>query len=298
MIVRRSDLPLKNDAASRFLPPLFALLVFVAALALAAMMVLNGMITRWERDASGTLTIQVMPDPTDKTGETRTLERVETVLALVRATPGVASAQALAREDMLRLLEPWLGVSDTLRDLPLPRLIDVTLVSGAHIDAKALHAELAQTIPGTSVEDHRVWLSKLLRLGRTIEALGGGVLILIGIATAAAAIFVTRTGLAIHREVIEVLHLIGAQDDYIARQFGARAFSLGLRGGLLGLLGMAVPVLLAVAAAAHEMQGGLIPDLWLAPWHWVLLISLPVLVALLSWLTARLTVHAALADFV
>jgi cell division transport system permease protein len=95
-----------------------------------------------------------------------------------------------------------------------------------------------------------------------------------------------------------VLHLIGARDRYIARQFARQALDLGLRGGLVGLL-LTVATLIGIghAGAATQLFGEhvrLLPALELAPWHWLVLALLPVAAALIANLTARLTVLRAL----
>ena len=46
--------------------------------------------------------------------------------------------------------------------------------------------------------------------------------------------FATRGAMAGNREIIEVLHFVGAADSYISRQFQAHFLRLGLRGGLIG----------------------------------------------------------------
>ena len=97
-----------------------------------------------------------------------------------------------------------------------------------------------------------------------------------------------------HGEVIQVLHLTGAQDDYVARQFAEHAFVLGLRGGLFGL-SLAVPALMAVAWMARQIEGGFLPDLSLPLFGWVAIALLPAAAALLAMLTARLTVHRTVA---
>ena len=58
---------------------------------------------------------------------------------------------------------------------------------------------------------------------------------LIAGAAAATVMVATRASLAVHRETIELLHLIGAQDGFVARAFARRALGMGLRGGLIGL---------------------------------------------------------------
>src|SRR3546814_5129324 len=53
----------------------------------------------------------------------------------------------------------------------------------------------------------------------TIRLVAMILVVLIALAAVAAIVFVTRAGLAIHRPVIDLLHLIGATDAYVARQF-------------------------------------------------------------------------------
>jgi cell division transport system permease protein len=293
MFARRSDLPLKNDATSRFLPWLVALMVFLAAIGIAAVFVLGSLVDRWDRDVAGTLTVQIAP-ALGEGGAVGTQERVDKAVELLLATPGVLSARALTQSELVGLVEPWLGNSDLVGDLPLPQLVDVSLEPGAGVDVDALARRLTQAIPGVSVDDHRIWLSRLVHLSRTIEWFAAGTLGLICLVTALTVVYATRTGMAVHGEIIEVLHLTGAQDDYIARQFAERTFMLGLRGGVVGV-GAAVPVLAAIAVSARQLEGGFLPELALPLTGWLLIALLPAVAAVLAMASARLTVHRTLA---
>ncbi|HSV29747.1 MAG TPA: FtsX-like permease family protein, partial [Candidatus Omnitrophota bacterium] len=208
--------------------------------------------------------------------------------------PGITAARALDKHQTLALLEPWLGSADVVRDLPLPRLVDVTVDAEARIDLGALSDRLGKAVPGATLDDHRVWLSRLIGLSRTVEWMALGIVVLIGSVTAGTVVYATRTGMAVHHGVIEVLHLIGAHDDYIARQFADRAFTLGFAGGMLGLA-MAVPALTAIGWAAKRLEGGFVPSLSLPLFGYVAIGLLPLAAALLAMLTARLTVHGTLA---
>ena len=110
-----------------------------------------------------------------------------------------------------------------------------------------------------------------------------------GQATVGTIIFTTRTSLAVHQGAIEVLHLIGAQDIYIAAQFAHRAFILGLKGGVLGLF-LVVPTLWGIRLLVEKMESGLIPDFNMTAVHWVGLTIIPLFVAFIGMLTARVTV--------
>ena len=285
MFARRSDLLLDKDALSRFLPWLIAFMVFLAILAMAGMLVLNATASRWDQGIRGTLTVQVMPaeDPAKDD------ERLQVVLSVLAQMPEIDRYEMLTDDRLLNLLEPWLGPAAGSRDLPLPRLVDVELKTGADLNAEVLSRQLAARVPGTSVDDHRIWLKRLVRLIQTVEGLATLVLAFIALATVGTVVFTTRTGLDIHREAIEVMHLIGAQDSYIAGQFASHAFALGLKGGVFGLL-LAVPTLLGIGYLAQQMDSSLLPDITLGPVHWSALAGLPLVVSLIAMVTARITV--------
>lgn len=294
MIRAASDLALARDASSRFLPWLIAFMVWLAAIALAAAMVLSGAGAKWRAGLSGTMTVQIVPVGAE--GPEALAERVQTALALLRATPGIASAEALPETHVLKLIEPWIGKGGLAGDLglPLPRLIDVQLAERATIDTRALAARLAGQVPGAALDDHGAWLERLLALAGAVEAVAYAVLALIGVAAVATVVFTTRTGLAIHHGEIELLHLIGAQDSYVARQFERHALGIGLKGGLAGLA-LAAGTLLLIGTLAARIESGLLPSFRLDALQWTVLVSLAVIAALISMITARLTVMRALA---
>lgn len=290
----RSDLPLDRDASGRFLPWIIGFMVYLAALTLAATMAANDMVSRWQAGLTGKLTIQVMPDLADPNLDGPDVdgdngERVDRVLDALAETPAVAGVELLDDEDVARLLEPWLGSGLMLADLPLPGLIAVELRDGATADLAALRQQLAEVAPGTTVDDHERWLGDLATLAHSVELLAGVVLSLVGTAAIVTVVFATRTGLSIHRRVIELVHLIGARDSYIARQFEAHALRLGLAGGVLGA-GLAALTLLGLGHLLAEIETPLLPPLSLRPWQWLALAMLPVVAAVIAMLTARLTV--------
>ncbi|MCW8836823.1 MAG: cell division protein [Rhodospirillales bacterium] len=289
MLGKRSDLPLQRDPTTRFLPWLVAFMVYLAVLAVAGAMTLDEMIGRWEAGITHTLTVQIPPEADGDADRTR----VQAILADVLDTAGVTHARIVERDDVVKLLEPWLGNAGAVGDLPLPHLIDVDVESESAVDITALREKLSARAPGASVDDHGVWLQRLIELTRSVQLLAAAVVTLIAAVTIATVIFATRAGLAVHRRVIEVLHLIGAQDSYIARQFGRHAMLLGLKGGFIGLA-LAAPTLLAVGLLADRLETVLLPDVSLSKEHWIILCALPFLAAITARITARLTVQRAL----
>ena len=290
MFARRTDLALEQDSHSRFLPWLIAFMVFLAILALTGTFILNGLVATWDRNMSGTMTVQLPAADNAKQNK----KNIDKALKILRVSPGIAEVRVVTAGEMMGLLEPWLGGSASLSDLPLPQLIDVTLTPGGDVRVKAISKRLDAAVPHASIDDHRVWLDRFLRLIRTIQAIAILILVLIGLATIGTVIFTTRTGLAVHQEAIEVLHLIGAQDSYIARQFATRALMLALRGGLIGLA-LAVPTLIAIGILTAAMDAGAIPKLSMGIDKWLVIGVMPLITAILAMVTARFTVLKSLA---
>ncbi len=282
-------LPLKGDPASRFLPWIVALKVYLAALALAGALALNGAVAEWQGARAGTITVQVPPPGADDD-----TDHVDAAVAVLRATPGVAQADALARAEIVALLEPWLGAGNVDVELPLPWLIDVKLDGETPLDTAALDARLKAAAPGAEIDDHGEWLARVASAARAVQFAALAVVLAIVAATVGTVVFTTRTSLALHHDTVEVLHLIGAQDSFIARSFGRLALRLGLKGGLIGLV-LAALTLAAVGTFASGLEAPLLPRLSLTPAAYLALALLPVASALVAMATARVTVLRALA---
>jgi len=285
---RVSDLQLEADSGARFLPWALAVMVFLAALALAGALALNGTIDGWRRGVSAKLTVQIADRPGQPMGP-----RIEAALMVLRGVPGIEKADAMPRLAVEALLTPWLGAEALQSDLPLPGMIDVTLNDSAALSVDALAARLSNAVPGARIDDPKPWLDRLVQLGRLLQSVGGGIVLLVGLATAAMVIFATRAGLAARRDTIELLHLIGAEDGYIARQFQRHVARQAIHGGIAGAI-LAVAILVAIQILAGGVGTGLLPGLALYWWHWLLLLLLPIAAALLAIFTARLTVLGAL----
>lgn len=293
MLRRRLDLPLDRDGSGRFLPWIVALMVYLSSLALAGTLVVREVLDRWDQGLRGTVTVELPAKPASGKDD----GAVELALKLLRATPGVLSAEPLDAKRTAQLLAPWLGADADVTELPVPRLIDLR-VDPASVDLPALDQRIRAAIPGASLDDHRRWLDRVIRTGLALQAVAIAIVVLVGAAAVLAVVFATRTGLAVHHAVVEVLHLIGARDGYIARQFEWHALRLGLEGGIAGLL-LAVLTVAGIAGTAERI--GAIDDavrllpLAEAPlYEWALLLLLPIAAGLIAMLTARITVLRAL----
>ncbi len=287
MLFRRTDLPLHRDPSGRFLPWLIALMVYLAALALVCAMAMAKMVERWDSGLSGSITVQVPPPETSAPGAQEAV--IVKVVELLLDTEGVHSAEVLEADEIATLLEPWLGAGAAYGELPLPTLISVGVDPAAAPDYRDLAQRLARAAPGALLDDHQSWLGQLLDLARTIELVAALIVFLVGASAVAMVVFATRMGLAIHGRVIELLHLIGALDAYVAREFEIHALKLALRGGAFGLL-LAIATVALIARLFERLESTLLPELTLSPIEWAALAMLPIAISVVAMLTARFTV--------
>lgn len=289
MLERGAELALDGDQANRYLPWIVALMVYLATLALAGAFVLSASAARWQSEQSDRLTIQ-LPPRSQTVGD----DRMARVMDLLWATPGIAAVRRLERPELVELLEPWLGAGNITTELPLPELIDVTVTRGATPDLGALAERLGTAAPGATIDDHGRWIDRLAAAARTVQALALALTALITGAATATVVVATRASLAVHRETIELLHLIGAQDGFVARAFERRALGLGLRGGLIGL-GLAALTFFLLQRATAGLDAPLMPHLELSPLSLATLAALPLASAAIAMVTARVTVLKELA---
>lgn len=281
----RPAIRLQRDSSSRFLPWIIALMVFMGALALAAAMMVDAAVDRWDRGLRGSLSVQIPPGPSEAAAE----EAVSRVVEVLQATPGVESARALSREEIGELLEPWLGDISQAGELPIPRMVDVRVQPGASLAVPAIEARLREVQEGIVVDDHQAWLERLIDYANAMKLVALSVVAVIGAVGVLTVTFTTLTRMSIHRSVIDLLHLMGATDRFVAWQFQSHAFRLGLGGGILGL----VPTLLclwALQEASAELEELLIPVPTLTAAQWAVLAALPLVTGIVAMLAARYTV--------
>lgn len=290
MFARRNDIPFDGDPANRFLPWLVALMTFLSGLAVSLALILSDAAARWEAGVVGSLTVQVPlnfgPDSQRKLG---------LVLDVLKSTPGVIDARPISKDESLKLVQPWLGDAGLWNDLNLPMLVEVAVEPAVAIDQGALQLRLEAVVPGTLVDDHKQWLDRLVAAATGLQLLAFLVLALIGGGAILSVVFAMRASLAVHHDIIELLHLMGARDAYIGRQFRTHALKISLKGGTAGTIG-AIVTLAILAPLFDQIGSGLLPPISLGWGGWLLIACLPLAAALLATITAWIAVDRALAE--
>lgn len=291
------DIALEDGVGSRLVTWMTGLMVFFVTLALTVSFALNTITDSWVTGLSGSLTIEIKPPAGDdgKASDTEIAAfdaNIQKVLKLSQQHPAVIEGRVLSRAEILTLIEPWLG-EKMPADLPLPGLIDIKLAKDA--DVTKLQSDILAIVPNAVIDSHTDTLDDVKTLVNTARMF---VLLLTGVILTLAVISISgivRSKFSIHKQEVETLHLIGASDEYIARQFRHHTLKGTLKGALIGVVCMLV-TMLVIGLVTDTVQSAILPNVILMPWHWALLIISPVLAgSLVAHLTAQRTVIAELA---
>lgn len=289
---RRYDLPLNKGPGAAFLAVLIALMSFLAVLALASSFALSGMTARWSTGLENSATVEVPaagPDGTVLAPE-KTKAATRRIASLLENHPAVKSVRILDDGEIRDLVRPWLDAGSGLLDkVPLPGLIAVDLGDKAPGTLETLNRKIGEIVPSARLDAHEEWLRGLLRFTAALQFAAALLTGVVGLTAVAAVAGAVRARMDIHRAEIEILHLMGAADAYIARQFQRHALVLGLAGGLAGLAAGAAAIA-AAGAIAGDAGESLLPDFRLSAPQIAAVASIPALAAAIAATAARRTV--------
>jgi cell division transport system permease protein len=271
------------------LPWVIAVMVYLSALAIAGGFGLRSAATGWTSDLNRRMTIQV--SGSDAAAQNR---QASAIVARLKTEASVADVKRLTDAELGALLDPWLGPGSVTADLPVPAMIDVTF-KDENADVAALATIVKNISTSATLDTHQQWLGQLSLLTKSINWTANLIVLLVALATVALVAFGTSAGLAAHKPTIEILHLMGAEDSLIANEFQKRFLMHGFIGGVAGL-GLALVTIFLLGWLAQRAGQGLIASVSLSWKAWLALLLLPPLAALLTMLTARMTVLRALRD--
>ncbi|MEW9921063.1 cell division protein FtsX [Marimonas sp. MJW-29] len=251
-----------------------AAMAFLAVFALALSLAAGRLADRWGEELARSATIRIVAPLDQRAAQT------EAALRILETTRGVAEARALTDEEQQALLAPWFGSELALDSLPVPRLIEV-IETGEGLDASGLRLRLAAEVPGAVLDDHSRWRAPLVKAASRLRLLGWASILLIGAAVAAMVTLAANAALAANAQVIAVLRLVGARDDYIAQAFIRRFTLRALGGAAVGtVLGLLAVFLLPDASEA----GSFLTGLGFQGLHWLWPLLIPLLAGAVAFL--------------
>jgi cell division transport system permease protein len=295
---RPSQIVPEGTVSGNALTIVVAIMSFLACLTLGAVTLVRDASRDWQVDILREITIQVRP-----------IEGVDTDREAAKAAEiaeslrGVASAEVLDAAENARLLEPWLGAGLDMNDLPIPRLVVVRLANPTGVNLADLSNRLRTEVRGASLDDHRLWTERLQTMANVTVVIGASILALVFVATVLSVVFATRGAMASNRDVVSVLHFVGAEDGYIAREFQRHFLMLGLKGGLIGAAAASILFALlslviapSMATAETDQVAALFGRFNVGPIGYFGALGIAFLIAVMTAVTSRLTVYRYLAD--
>ncbi|MBA4097252.1 MAG: hypothetical protein C0484_10860 [Rhodospirillum sp.] len=292
MLRFRTDLPLDRDTTARFLPWIIGFMVYLAMIAATVALLVDHVTQRWQRDLSGQLTVE-LPGIAGEDAAQRQ-QRVDAAMEEITDTNGIIGTRLLDEAEVKRLLQPWLGDQADQLGVTLPDLVAASVQPDIRPNLSELAERLQRVSPGAAIDDHAQFNAGALNFLRTIEVLALSLLGLVLVATAGVVAFTARAGLSIHRRIVEIVHLVGAHDSYVARQFQAQAFRYGFMGACLGSLLAAATLLSAGVFAARGAAPMSAAVKAFEPWMIWPLALIPLAAVLIAMVTVRIAVLQAL----
>ncbi|MBJ2152416.1 MULTISPECIES: ABC transporter permease [Paracoccaceae] len=264
-----------------------AAMTFLCVFAMALSLASDRLAGRWSDALARTSTIRLSAPPAQMEQQTAA------ILTLLAATPGVEAARALTDAENRALLEPWFGAELPVEELPLPRLIEVTEADPGY-DAEGLRQRLSAEAPGAVLDDHTRWRRPLAEAASKLRLLGLLSIVLIGTAMAAMVTLAASASLEANAQVVRVLRLVGARDQYIARafvrRFTLRAFAGACAGAVAGVIGM-------LFLPGADTAGAFLTGLGFTGAGWLLPFILPPLVGLVAFFSTRYAALRKLREF-
>lgn len=239
-----------GSVTGRSLTLVITIMCFLACLTVGAVYMIRQSANAWLKDIASEVTVQVQAkDGTD------TDKVAQDVAAYLGQQSGISKVTLMSAAESAALLEPWLGQIEDLNALPLPRLIALELDRTAAPDLDKVRAGLSSQFQGTTLDDHRRWQQQIATITNSFALGGLAILALVAMATTAIIVSATKSSMASNREIVEVLHFVGATDRFIAREFEKHFLRLGVRAGLVGA-GLALAVFILMPTVVQVMGGG------------------------------------------
>lgn len=261
-----------------------AAMAFLAVFALSLSLAAGRLAERWSDDLARSATVRISAPQEQMSAQTTA------ALNVLKTTEGIAEARALSLDEQRQLLAPWFGPELPLEALPLPQIIEIVEARGG-FDAAGLRLRLSGEAPGAVLDDHARWRAPLVSVAGSLRRLGWVSIILIAIATGAMITLAANAALAANAQVIAVMRLVGAQDGYIAQAFVRRFTIRALGGASVGTALGAISVMLLPSASE---KAGFLTGLGFQGAHWLLLIFIPIMAAVVAFLATRLAARTTL----
>ena len=282
----KADIPFEQDRHLGLIGAIIALLVMIGVFACGGLLALNQVAEKWKGGLAETVSIDLPPLLSPQQNED---SRAIRILTLALNEQGVTDATILNRGRMRELVKPWLGDSIEIERLPLPVIIQLKIDRDNPPDFESFSRRLHQAVPGTKLNSFSEWRESLLGSVNTLMTTGIIILIAVASGIVSMILFLGVTSMMVYRQSIELLHLMGATDHYIAKQFNMLVAKISMIGASIGF-GIA-SLLILIAGHVGLGEAYRLHEWVILPFtHWAFLLMIPIATFLLALITVHFTV--------
>ncbi len=289
----KNELPIDEGYSHTFLSVIVGVSVFLFAITLSGVLGINTMFENSRKQVVTNFTVQVLPLPNYEDSKKDLLN----IVSFLERYPNIEQVSVLSDSELRYLLEPWLGNNVDIELLPIPKLLDVKINQAKNFDYKELTIRLSEVSAQASINDHNLWLSRLLKFINSLKMLALTVLLLVALASVTAIIYAAQTSLNIHRDIISILHVIGATDKYIALNYVKQISKTSITAGIIGTL-IAVPAIMIIGSMAKGIEAGIFNSVTFGLEEWLSIFLLPIATSILVATTAYLTIVKTLRNMI
>jgi cell division transport system permease protein len=295
---RRYDLPFQKDIGTRYMMIVVAMMVFLSILAMSLHMTMSALSTHWTTGLEGHITIEIPPNALDQTmrHHDELTAIAERMIATLSTDSVFKSLARIPENELAEMVAPWLGfeMNNTDQDIPFPVLIAAqTHEPLSENDIALLKDQIIGMDASSRLDTHQNWLSELLKFTSILKVLSIILGLVISITTFVAVAGVVNARLVAHVSDVELLHLMGATDDYIAGQFKRHVLILAFIGCIIGCT-FGAGLIWLIAQLIGRLDLSLMPEFSFHIFHWGMLCLVPFMILLLCYITADRTLHKAL----
>ncbi|MEZ5691753.1 MAG: FtsX-like permease family protein [Rickettsiales bacterium] len=281
----RTDIAFSSDDSHRFLPWLIGIMVCLACLLLCFVISINSWINNQHNDYSNSLTVNIPV----KVGETIPQEKIDEIAELLKKNPAINKVKRIEKDELQKMLVPWLGENMAQSELPLPIVLDVELYKNTDIDTEELQKNIDDIVEESEIDTKENWVKAFINFSSTIRLImiifASLIIVSIGLMIS----FTSRASLHLHNKAVRLLHSTGAEDKYITKQFQYEAFLLTMRGTIAGCFIIAL-VFWAIDYYITSLNNPAIPSLDMGTTHIKIIILFAISCGVVSLMSARISV--------
>ncbi len=282
-----TDIPLEQDIQTRLVITLITLMSFMLILSCAGVIILNNIANKWSSGLENKITIEITAE--SKNGniisQSKIQKETQRVYKAIKSDSAVKSAKILDEKEIRELISPWVGNDLTLDGIPIPGLIAIETKTADANTIKRLRQTVKSSSKYANLETHKEWLNDFLTLLSSLKTIGTAVAALVFVITITSIATAMHTRLSLYKKDVKLLHLMGADDKYIVKQFTPHAVIITLKGSVIGVL----CALLTIIATSTMIGTTIIPEHNLSIlWYATLSLS-PIFITFIAYSISRVT---------